>query len=77
MQSEKGVKRLGVASYYCQTKHLFVIVVDATLDVLDIDGYNPLVPLKGATWIRYSEDLVQLYEMSLPSSLCFNILTSL
>jgi hypothetical protein len=58
-------------------KGLLDIAVDATLEVLDIDGYNLLVPLKRATWIGYSKDLGPLYEMRLPSVICFKIWTSL
>jgi hypothetical protein len=68
-----NVNPLSIALYCCQTKGLLVIEVDTTLDVLDIDGYNSLVPLQRATWIGYSKELGPLYEMSLLSSLCFKI----
>ena len=48
---EEVINRLGISSYRCRPKNLLVIVVDATLDVLDIDGYNPYETFIVSTWI--------------------------
>ena len=55
-------------------KNLLVIVVDATLDLFDVDGHDPYVV---TTWIEYAEDYGPLYVVSLPSGLCFKVWTSL
>jgi hypothetical protein len=34
------IDRLGVSSYHCRTKNLLVVIVDAALDVFNVDGHN-------------------------------------
>jgi hypothetical protein len=58
-------------------KNLLVIVVDATLDVINVDGRNPNETIVVTTWIWYAKDFCPLYLVSMPSGLCFNVLTSL
>ncbi len=69
--------RLGVSLYHCRPKNLLVIVIDATLDVLDVDGHDPYETFVVTTWIWYAEDVGPLYVVSLSSSLCFKVWTSL
>ncbi len=38
---EEVIDHLGISSYCCRLKNLLVIVIDTTLDVLDVDGHNP------------------------------------
>jgi hypothetical protein len=63
LKFEECVNSFGISSYFCLTKHLLVVVVNTTLDVLDVDGHNSFVPLKRTTWVRYSKNLCPLYEM--------------
>ncbi len=37
---EKVIDCLGVSLYRCRTKNLLVIIVDAALDILNVDGHN-------------------------------------
>jgi hypothetical protein len=76
LKFEEVVDHLGTSSYSCGTKNLFVIITDATLDILDVDGHNPYKSFVVTTWIRYAKDLGPLYVMSIPSGLCFKIWTS-
>jgi hypothetical protein len=71
-----GLLSLGVSSYHCRMKYLLVIVVDATLDVLDVDGHNPYEAFVVTAWIWYAKDFGPLYVVSLPSGLCFKVWTS-
>ncbi len=73
---EEVIDRLCMSSYRCRTKNLLVIVIDATLDVLNVDGHNPYETFVVTTWIWYAEDFGPLYDVSLPSSLCFKVWTS-
>jgi hypothetical protein len=73
---EEVIERLGVSSYGCRTKNLFVVVVDAALDVLSVDGHNPYEIFIVTTCIWYAKDLGPLHAVSLPSSLCFKVWTS-
>ncbi len=57
--------------------NLLVIVVDATLDVLNVDGHGPYETFIVTIWIWYATDLGPLYVVSLPSGLCFKVWTSL
>jgi hypothetical protein len=57
-------------------KNLLVIIVDAALDVLSVDGNNPYKSFVVTTWIWYAKGLGPLYVMSLLSSLCFKVWTS-
>jgi hypothetical protein len=34
------IDRLSISLYCCRPKNLLVIVVDATLDILDVDGHD-------------------------------------
>jgi hypothetical protein len=74
---EEVIDRLGVSSYSCRPKNLLVIVVNATLDVLNVDGHNPYETFVVTTCIWYAEDFGPLYVVSLPSGLCFKVWTSL
>jgi hypothetical protein len=74
---EKGVDRLGISSYCCGSKSLHDIIVDSFLDVFGVDSHNPLISWVVSTWILYPEDISPFYVVSLPSSLCFNVWTSL
>ncbi len=58
-------------------KNLLVIVVDVARDILNVDGHNPYETFVEATCIWYAKDLGPLYFVSLPSSLCFKVWTSL
>jgi hypothetical protein len=58
-----------------QPKNLLAIVVDATLDVFDVNGINPYVTFVKTTWIWYAKDFGPLYVVSLPSGLCFKVWT--
>jgi hypothetical protein len=55
-------------------KDLLAIIVDAALDVLNVDGHNPYETFIVNAWAK---DLGPLYVMSLPSGLCFKVWTSL
>ena len=70
---KKVIDRLGVSSYRCRTKNLLVIVVDAALDVLNVDGHDPYETFVVTTWIWYAKDLGPLYVASLSSGLCFKV----
>ncbi len=72
-----SLKRLGVFLYRCRTKNLLVVIVDAALDVLNVDGHIPYETFVVTAWIWYAKDLGPLYVMSLPSGLCFKVWTSL
>ena len=74
---EEVIDRLGISSYLCRTKNLLDIVVDATLDVLNVDGHNPYETFVVTAWVWYAKDLSLFYVMSLPSGLCFKVWTSL
>ncbi len=74
---EEVVDPLGISMYHCRTKNLFGIINDTTLDVLYVDGHDPYQSFVVVTWIRYAKDPGPLYVMSLPSGLCFKVLTSL
>ncbi len=74
---EKVIDRLSVSLYCCRTKNLLVIVVDAALDILNVDGHNSYETFAVTTWIWYAKDLGPLYVLSLLSSLCFKVWTSL
>ncbi len=54
-----------------------VIVVGAALDILNVDGQDPYDAFVVTTWIWSAIDLGPLYEVSLPSGLCFEVQTSL
>ncbi len=41
---EEVIDRLGISLYRCRPKNLLIIVVDTTLDVLNVDGHNPYEP---------------------------------
>jgi hypothetical protein len=73
---EEVINHLGVSSYHCRTKNLLVVIVDASLDVLNVDGHDPDETFVVNTWIWYAKDLGPLYVMSLPSGLCFKVCTS-
>ncbi len=45
---------LGKSSYHCRTENLPVIIVDATLEVLNVDGHNPYETFVVTTWIWYA-----------------------
>ncbi len=70
---EEVIDRLSVSSYRCRPKNLLVIVIDATLDILNVDGQDPYETFVVTTWIWYAEDFVPLYVVSLPSGLCFKV----
>ncbi len=74
---EEVIDRLGVSLYHCRTKDFLVVVVDVALDILNVDGHNPYETFVVTTWIWYAKDLGPLYVVSLPSSLCFKVWTSL
>ncbi len=74
---EEVIDRLGVSLYHCRQKNLLVIVVDTTLDVLNVDGHNPYETFVVTTWIWYAKDFGPFYVVSLPSGLCFKVWTSL
>jgi hypothetical protein len=74
---EKVVDCFRISLYRCRTKNLFVIIIDATLDLLNVDGPDPYKSFVVTTWIWYAKDLGPLYVMSLPSGLCFKVWTSL
>ena len=74
---EEAIDRLGVSSYHYRPKNLLVIVIDDTLDVLDVDGHNPYEAFVVTAWIWYAKDFGPLYVVSLLSSLCFKVWTSL
>jgi hypothetical protein len=74
---EEVIDRLSVSLYRCRPKNLLVIVVDATLEVFDVDGHDPYKTFVVTTWIWYAEDFGPLYVVSLPSGLCFKVWTSL
>jgi hypothetical protein len=57
-------------------ENLLVVVVDAALDVLNVDGHDPYETFIVTTWIWYAKDLGPLYVVSLPSGLCFKVWTS-
>ncbi len=44
---------------------------------LNVDGHDPYETFVVTTWIWYAKDLGPLYVVSLPSSLCFKVWTSL
>jgi hypothetical protein len=73
---EKVVDCLGISLYRCRTKNLPVNIIDATLDVINVDSHDPYKSFIVTTWIWYAKDLGPLYGMSLPSGLCFKIWTS-
>jgi hypothetical protein len=75
--SLKVIDHLGVSLYHCRTKNLLVVIVDAALDVLNVNGHNPYETCVVTTWIWYAKDLGPLYVMSLPGSLCFKVWNSL
>jgi hypothetical protein len=54
-------------------KNLLIVVVDATLDVLNADGHDPYETFVITALIWYAKDLGSLYVVSLPSSLCFKV----
>ncbi len=56
-------------------ENLLVVVVDAALDVPNVDGHYTYETF--VVWIWYAKDLGPLYVVSLPSSLCFKVWTSL
>ncbi len=70
---EEVIDRLGVSSYRCRTKNLLVVVVDAALDILNVDGHNPYETFVVTTWIWIAKDLGPFYVVSLPSGLCFKV----
>ncbi len=70
---EEVIDRLGVSLYHCRPKNLLVIVIDATLDVLDVDGHDPYETFVVTTWIWCAKDFSPLYVVSLPSGLCFKV----
>jgi hypothetical protein len=74
---EEVIDRLGISTYHCRPKNLLVIVIDAALDVLDVDGHDPYETFVLTTWIWYAKDFGPLYVVSLPSGLCFKVWTSL
>ncbi len=73
---EKVIDHLSISSYHCKTKNLLIIIVDAALDVLNVDGHNPYETFIVTAWIWYAKDLGPLYVMSLSSGLCFKVWTS-
>jgi hypothetical protein len=73
LKFEKAIDHLRVSLYRCRTKNLLVIIVDATLDILNVDGHNPYETFVLTAWIGYAKDLGPLYVMSLPSGLCFKV----
>ncbi len=75
-EHEEVIDHLGISLYHCRIKNLLVIVVDATLDALNVDGHDPYETFIVTTWIWYAEDFGPLYVVSLPSGLCFRVLTS-
>ncbi len=40
-ECEEVIDHLSISLHRCRPKNLLVIVVDATLDVLDVDGHDP------------------------------------
>jgi hypothetical protein len=76
LKFKECVNSFGISLYCCQMKHLLVDVVNTTLDILDVEGHNSLVPLKRTTWVDYLKNLCPLYEMSLPGGLKFKIWNS-
>jgi hypothetical protein len=74
---EEVIDRLGVSLYRCRPNNLLVIVIDTTLDVLDVYGHDPYETFVVTTWIWYAKDFSSLYVVSLPSGLCFKVWTSL
>jgi hypothetical protein len=70
---EKVIDRLGISLYRCRTKNLPIIIVDAALDVVNVDGHNPYEAFVVTAWIWYAKDLGPLYVMSLLNSLCFKV----
>jgi hypothetical protein len=70
---EEVIDCLGIHSYHYRPKNLLVIVIDTTLDVLDVDGHDPYETVVVTTWIWYAKDFVPLYVVSLPSGLCFKV----
>jgi hypothetical protein len=71
---EEVIDHLGISLYHCRPKNLIVILVDAALNVLNVDGHDPY---ETTTWIWYAKDLGPLYVLSLSSGLCFKVRTSL
>ncbi len=74
---EEVIDHLGVSSYQCRTKNLLVIIVDPALEALNVDGNNPYETFVVTAWNWYAKNLDPLYVMSLPSSLCFKVRTTL
>ncbi len=74
---EEVIDCLGISLYCCSTKNLLGIIVDAALDVLNVDGHDPYETFVVTTWIWDAKDLDPLYVMSLPSDFCFKVWTSL
>ncbi len=74
---EEVIDHLGVSSYHCRMKNLLVIVVDATLDVLNVDGHDPYETFVVTTWIWYAKVFGPICVVSLPRGLCFKVWTSL
>jgi hypothetical protein len=56
--------------------NLLVIIVNAALDILNVDDHDPYETFIVIAWIWYAKDLSPLYEMSLPNKLCFKVWTS-
>jgi hypothetical protein len=73
---EEVIDHLGISLYHCRLKNLLVLIVDAALDVFNVDGHDPYETFIVSTLIWYAKDLGPLYVMSLPSSLCFKVWTS-
>jgi hypothetical protein len=51
---EKVIDCLGVSLYHWRTKNLLVIIVDAALDVLNVDGHKPYETFLVTAWMWYA-----------------------
>jgi hypothetical protein len=55
---EEVIDCLGVSLYRCRMKNLLVIIVDAALGVLNVDGHDPYETFVVTTWIWYAKKLL-------------------
>ncbi len=75
----RNLKRVFTASAYpftvAERRTLNAFIINAALDILDVDGDYSLVSGIRSAWIRYSKDICPLDVMSLPGGLRFKVCT--
>jgi hypothetical protein len=75
MQSGEGVHCFGVSFHHSGMEDFNAFIINAALNLLDVNGNYLLVSEIQSTWIWYSEDICPFDVMSLLSSLHLKVST--